>query len=330
MKFTITNRMQSSRHLEFQTSQMNKQITKFQHQVPQHYLRLWVDPENRVWLHDLLEDKSSPRATRRILGDDYFYEKDSANPSNEIENYLGDIESAVAPLLKSISKLDPQNLTSSLSREEAMCEEAARLLSAADAKKKLLDFISAQLIRTLRTVEEIESSIEASDLSDVEKKLLLQQNRPYELVKLGMERLPARLIGGYTIVLSYVEDNSLVTSDHPVSEILINTDLLPQTVYNVLHKNDTILSVPLGPNFHCFLLPDTDAERIIMQFRTTLASWTNTPGIDSAIVWRQLQPQIIKQLRILHTGFGRKFLISAKNEDDLIKNSTLIKKSKES
>lgn len=322
--------MQSSRHLEFQTSQMNKQITKFQHQVPQHYLRLWFDPENHVWLHDLLKDKSSPRTTKRILGDDYFYENDAANPTNEIENYLGDIESAVAPLLKSISKLDPQNLTSSLRPEEAMCEEAARLLSASGAKKKLLDFISAQLIRTSRTVDEIEHSIIASGLSDVEKKLLLQQNRPYELVKLGMTRLPARLIDGYKIVLSYVEDKSLVTSDHPVSEIRTNTNLLPQTVYNVLHKNDTILSVPLGPNFHCFLLPDTGAESIMIQFRKTLASWTNTPGIDSAIVWRKLQPQIIEQLRILHTGFGRKFLVSKKNEDDLIENSTLIKKSKES
>lgn len=88
-----------------------------------------------MWLHDLLKDKSSPRTTKRILGDDYFYENDAANPTNEIENYLGDIESAVAPLLKSISKLDPQNLTSSLRPEEAMCEEAARLLSASGAKK---------------------------------------------------------------------------------------------------------------------------------------------------------------------------------------------------
>lgn len=297
---------------------MKKQITVYQHFVPKHYLRLWKNSGNSVWWHDLQAGDNKPRATTRILGADYLYEEDVASPNNEIEDFLSTIENDAAPILQKISGLQPDTVASVANLDETMCGRAALLLSAPGAKQKLLNFISAQLVRTVRTVEDIELSIQESDHPEDVKAALRETNKPYLLVQLGMQRLPFRLTNDYTIVLSYVEGSQFVTSDHPVAEVCAYSKELPQTVYNVLHKADTFLSFPLGPSFHCFLVPKDDSNRNIKLFRNTLMTWQGNSGIDDSIQWRKLQPELIISLRTLQTMFGRKFLISCRDETNFI------------
>lgn len=308
---------------------MSEQLTIYQHQVPQHYLKLWKTSDGLVWWHELSleETNANLKSTKRILGENNFYENDPERPNNEIEKYLSGVENAAAPLLKAIANLPSSVSKDSIARQEAMCAQAAHLLSAGDAKIRFLNFISAQLVRTSRTVGEIARAIASSDLPDVIRDTLEAQNRPFELVKLGMERLPKRLKNDYTVVLSYSDAQPFVTSDHPVVEISTNPNVLPQTVYNVLHQNDTFLAFPINPQFHCLLLPPLREHPLIQLFAKTLQPWANGDGIALTIRWRPLQPELIEKFRLLQTGFGRRFLISCQDDSELIDKSPLRRKS---
>ncbi|MEF2270212.1 hypothetical protein JAB6_01130 [Janthinobacterium sp. HH104] len=302
---------------------MTSQLTVYQHYVPQHYLKLWKNSSGQVWCHDLHLNEKKERATKRILGDDYLYEKDLANPNNEIEIFLGSIENAAAPLLKKISELPLCTGKDAIVIQEAMCLQVAQILSSPADKSKLFDFISAQLVRTPRTVEEISKSIKGSTYPQEILAILTEQNEPFQLVKLGMKRLPQRLHEAYTLVLSYSIVEPFVTSDHPVLEVVADPNYLPQTVYNVLHKDDTFLAFPIGPHFQCLLFPKNQKNDVIKFFYQTVSSLPSRNGLDPTIKWRAMQPELLNMFRSFHTGFGRRFLISCQDESDLIEKSPL-------
>lgn len=302
---------------------MDNQTTIYQHHVPQHYLKLWTTLDGCVWWHDLSLGIVKLKRTKRILGENFYYEENPEHPNNEIENYLSKIENEAAPLLHDISVLPPASCIDPAEKQEVMCTLAARLLSKDGAKINLFNFISAQLVRTPRTVEEISRAIESSYLTGDVRAVLESQNKPFELVKLGMERLPKRLNEAYTLVLTYSDKQPFVTSDHPVVEMCANPNLLPQTVYNVLHQTDTLLAFPISPRFQCLLLPSRQEHPLIRGMAETLNSWRNNEKIDNGIKWRFLQPELINYLRMIQTGFGRQILIGCQNESELVAESPL-------
>ena len=91
--------------LEFREYYMTGQITKRQHQVPQFYIKLWADSSSQIYLYDLKNQNYRLTGSKNILFDEFFYEEDSANPDNRIENILGEIETESAPILKGLNEI---------------------------------------------------------------------------------------------------------------------------------------------------------------------------------------------------------------------------------
>lgn len=302
---------------------MKEQLTKYQHQVPQHYLKLWHTSEGQVWHHDLLNNApAEKRSTKRILGANYFYEFDATNPDNEVEDFLSSIENNAAPILKSIADLTTPVGLAPEAVEASMCAEAAALLSKEGKLETFLKFISAQLVRTELIRNNIEEAIELSNFSEDKKSKIRENSSSYYLVKLGMERLPTHLENKYTIALSYSDAAPFVTSDQPVAEVCANPTIHAQPVFNILHKTDTFLTFPLNPKFHCLLIPNESNNPII---KAMLECCFPIAGknISANIRYRPINKNFVEQFRLYQTGFGRSVLISCQDESKMVANSPL-------
>lgn len=300
---------------------MKQQITKFQHYVPQHYLRLWSTSTGciEVYLHDLssLDGNSVARSTKRILGGEFYYEKNLNSPDNLIEDNLSAIENDAAPVFKSINALQAKI------GQEQKCLSAAKILSDATSHKAFIDFLSSQLVRTPNIIANVTEAIEASSLSAHEKKSLLSQTKPDAFITLGMKLLPTRL-GEYSIIFLNTESDTFVTSDHPVAEVCTDPTALPQPVFNILHKDDTLLFFPIGPNFACILLPPS-SSKVVEAMRRSANFWGPESGVSKQFGWRKTDKKQLGIFRVLYTGFGRHWLISCCDETMLISTSQLHK-----
>lgn len=297
---------------------MKKQITINQHYVPQHYMKLWADAGGKVWLHDLANNVKDKVGTKNIFSDEYFYEDDKKKPTNEIEDILGEIENKAAPVLKAIAELKPNGqLKNEIDIHKEICQRAALLLAKAGALEKLLSFISAQLIRTPNLVQQMELVIKKAPLSDVEREIFTIQNEPSQLVRLGLERVPRHLLSSYEVVLGFSSGVPFVTSDHPVSEFFTSSvDTLPQPVYNLLHGTEVIAFFPISPTFHCTLIHRDNKQRLNHPYHSRELS---SIGLNSLpISWMWIDEQLIGYFREMHTRFGRKHLISNRDEAALL------------
>ena len=300
---------------------MKQQITKFQHYVPQHYLKLWSVSSGciEVYLHDLssLDGSPVPQSTKRILGREFYYEKNLDSPDNFIEDNLSAIENAAAPVLKRISEL-PAEIG-----QEQKCLSAAKILSDAISHKAFVDFVSSQLVRTPNIIADVTKAINASNLSAQEKALLLSQTKPDAFITLGMGRLPPRL-AGYSIIFLNSESDAFVTSDQPVAEVCTDPNTLPQPVFNILHKDDTLLFFPIGPKFACILLPP-GSSKVVEIMRSGANFWGPESGVSNKFGWRKTDRKQLGVFRELYTGFGRRWLVSCYDETMLISASRLHK-----
>lgn len=304
---------------------MKTQITKFQHYVPQHYLKLWsVSPGSKdVYLHDLgaLDASAEALSTKRILGREFYYEKDPGAPDNLIENRLGAIENAAAPVLKKIDGL------SIGPNQQHNCFGAAKVLADTVNYKTFIEFVSSQLVRTPRIIEQVTKSINISELARGQREALLDQTRPDAFIELGMERLPTRL-QEYSIILLNTEADPFVTSDHPVAELCTDPNVLAQPVFNVLHKQDTILFMPISPRFACIFIPPENQIPAVRQIRTAARFWDDVDGVKGKFGWRDTGGKQMLIYRQLYTGFGRSWLVSCRDESELIATSPLLIRNK--
>lgn len=299
---------------------MKKQITINQHYVPQHYMKLWADASGKIWLHDLANNVKGKTGTKSILSDEYFYEDDKNKPTNEIEDILGEIENKAAPVLKAIAELKPNELLKNeMDIHKEICQRAALVLAKAGAFEKLLSFISAQLIRTPNIVEQMAQTIKEAPLSDVEREIFTMQNEPNQLVRLGLERLPRHLQSSYEVILGFSSGAPFVTSDHPVSEFFTNTaEVLPQPVYNLLHGTQVIALFPISPTFHCTLIHRDNKQRLNSPYHSRELSAGGLNGLP--ISWMWIDETLIGYFRSMHSRFGRKHLISNRDEAALLSN----------
>ncbi|KQM54573.1 hypothetical protein ASE80_21380 [Pseudomonas sp. Leaf15] len=299
---------------------MKKQMTINQHYVPQHYMKLWADTSGKVWLHDLAHNIKGKVGTKSVLSDEYFYEDDKNKPTNEIEDILGEIENKAAPVLKAIAELKPDELLKNeMDIHKEICQRAALVLAKAGALEKLLNFISAQLIRTPNIVQQMAKIIKEAPLSSEEREIFTMQNEPSQLVRLGLERIPRHLQSSYEVVLGFSSDTPFVTSDHPVSEFFTSTaEVLPQPVYNLLHETQIMVLFPISPTFHCTLIHRDNKQRLGTPYHSRELSSDSLNGLP--ISWMWIDEALIYFFRGMHSRFGRKHMISNRDEAALLNN----------
>ena len=85
-----------------------KQRTETQHYVPQMCLRGFANASGQMFCYDKAAGKSYPTSTQAAAQEQYFYEVPPCSglnlPLNAVENALGEVESAWAPMLAELIK----------------------------------------------------------------------------------------------------------------------------------------------------------------------------------------------------------------------------------
>ncbi|WP_123632965.1 MULTISPECIES: DUF4238 domain-containing protein [Pseudomonas syringae group] len=303
---------------------MKKQITANQHYVPQHYMKLWGDVDNKVWWHDLERNIQKSKPTKKILSKDFFYELNKNEPTNEVEDILTSIENRAAPVLKRIAGLQALAICSAEHAQEEVCERAGKILAEGDSFKYIMEFISAQLIRTPIVNNQIKNTINKADIPDSVKKTLNDKSDPASLVKLGLQKLPPRFLKHYNFVLGHSQHTPFVTSDHPVLELFSHTpELFPQPGYDILHGTKVLVLFPLSPNFHCMLIhKDNDSKKFHPPYKPKTFQVKDL--LNLSILWMLVDEKILDFFRGAHVRFDRRFLISNREETSLLSNHSQV------
>jgi hypothetical protein len=226
---------------------MTNQITKRQHQVPQFYIKLWADSSNQIYLYDLQNQNYRFTGSKNILFDKFFYEEDPAIPDNRIENILGKIEAASAPILKELNQTI--NKYPNYSQDKQLKKELKDLLGP-DNQQIIKDFSAFQYLRIPGAIEQKEYELQGSSMQKVEIDYGLNPGR---FVESGFDYLKERF-GALKMLVNYSYGETFLTSDWPCFDMK-DSDDAPLLAEELGVSKDVFVCITLGPKLSVIFYP---------------------------------------------------------------------------
>jgi hypothetical protein len=226
---------------------MTDQITKRQHQVPQFYIRLWADSSNQIYLYDLQNQNHRFTGSKNILYDEVFYEEDPANPDNRIENILGEIEKASAPILKGLNEII--NKYPNYSQGKQLKQELEVFL-APDKLQIIKNFSVFQYLRIPGAIEQKNYELQGSSMQKVDIDYALNPGR---FVESGFDYLKERF-GALKMLLNYSHNESFLSSDWPCFDMK-DSDDAPLLAEELGGSKEVVACITLGPRLRVIFYP---------------------------------------------------------------------------
>ncbi|MEY9589776.1 hypothetical protein ABIA06_002067 [Bradyrhizobium yuanmingense] len=221
-------------------------ITRRQHYVPDFYLQGWATDDGKVTAHDLqsLKDKKTFRTDpANVLVQSYFYEEDTANPDNRIENILSAMEGRTASVVKKVRAV------TAATDVKAAAATLSRSLTGAGVDV-LAEFAAYQYMRVPGAIEQKRYELQTSALDETTKTHHLNPGRFVE--------------GGYAYVVDHFKamkylffissGQDFVTSDWPCFDMDEDNrgTLLGEEVGR---KTDVVAYMPLTPRVGMVMYP---------------------------------------------------------------------------
>ena len=226
---------------------MTGQITKRQHQVPQFYIKLWADSSSQIYLYDLKNQNYRLTGSKNILFDEFFYEEDSANPDNRIENILGEIETESAPILKGLNEIT--NKYPNYSQDKQLKKEVEDFLGP-DKQQIIKKFSAFQYLRIPGAIEQKEYELQGSSMQKVEINYALNPGR---FVESGFDYLKERF-GALKMLVNYSYGESFLSSDWPCFDMKDSADA-PLLAEEIGSSKDVVACITLGPRLRVIFYP---------------------------------------------------------------------------
>ena len=127
--------------------------TKRQHYVPRFYLKPFVRPDGKLRVSDLQESREYVSSLQNVAVQSGFYDVDLSGYTYSSEDWLGELESDAATVLRYLID-DPSAITTLTSEQE----------------NALARFIAALILRTPRKRQELDDSLDAV-FSQIEQNL---------------------------------------------------------------------------------------------------------------------------------------------------------------
>jgi len=226
---------------------MTVQITKRQHQVPQFYIKLWADNSNQIYLYDLQNQNHRFIGSKNILFDEFFYEENPTNPDNRIENILGEIETASAPILKELNGI--ANKYPNYSQDKQLRKELEDFLGP-DKQQIIKNFSAFQYLRIPGAIEQKEYELQNSSMQKVEIDYALNPGR---FVESGFDYLRKRF-GALKMLLGYSFGESFLSSDWPCFDMKDSGDA-PLLGEELGVSKEVVACITLGPRLRVIFYP---------------------------------------------------------------------------
>lgn len=215
------------------------QITRRQHYVPKFYLTQWAQRKGKIARHDLLNNVvTSPNPAKALL-QRYYYEEDPNSPDNRIENVLGNMESASAPIFKKIA--DIHQSISSDKYGKQFADSLKKQLTDEDLDS-LSQFAAYQYLRVPGAIDQKKFELQPSGLTETE---INQALNPGKFVESGYSYIKDRF-KSMNIFLMVSPSREFITSDWPCFDMKDSNDS-PLLGEEIGGNSEVVCYLPLSP-----------------------------------------------------------------------------------
>lgn len=249
---------------------MKKNLTKNQHYVPRVYLCGWTatgwahDAEagRQVMAHFLEQQNSKPRNSKSILHEKWFYEEDSSQPDNLIENMFGEHEDSWRDVMRFITfgaenarTIYREATSPRKSEEQYVCETLASMFCALpDHVDSIKNFACISYFRTPAALKRKRAELDhphvpggttmAVDLS------------AFDLASQAMSSSLRDRFKNLNIVLLVANQSSFVTSDRPCFDLdLAQNEYAPLLGYDIGRLETVVAYFPLSAKLAVLFVP---------------------------------------------------------------------------
>ena len=254
---------------------LSRKLTKRQHFVPITYLRGWsarrwneVEDSSfkTVRAHFKDSNKSEPRNPKSILEEDWFYERDSHAPDNEIENTLGGYETSWSPTMLSLDTTldfalkiyndEPSIKNTGISLNQYLMRS---LVTRFEALPKYADiikvFAAISYFRTLAALAIKTSELKRDPRVNVSPSAI--EMNAWWLAKDAFASTVVDRFKCLNLKLLIAQEESFVTCDRPCFDVNIaDKKFDPLFGYDIGRLNTVVACFPLSSRLVALLMPE--------------------------------------------------------------------------
>lgn len=251
-------------------SAVKNNLTKNQHYVPRVYLRGWTatgwahDAEagRQVMAHFLQQQSSEPRNSKSILHEKWFYEEDSSQPDNLIENMFGEHEVSWGRVMsfitfgaKNAREFYSEGISPQISEEQYVCEALASMFC--DLPHYVDHIKNFACISYFRTPAALKRKRNELDHPDVPGGTTMAVDlSAFDLASQAMSSSLRDRFKNLNIVLLVANQSSFVTSDRPCFDLdLAQDEYAPLLGYDIGRLDTVVGYFALSAMFAVLFVP---------------------------------------------------------------------------
>lgn len=215
--------------------------TARQHYVPRTYLSAWTNQRGQLNVRDCSNGKRFTTSPENVLLETHYYEADSSNPDNELENLFGPYEGAYGTQAKGLNRI-----AELITDDEEKIEKLSMQISSTGVRDAVRNFAAVSYFRTPAALKEMRDQLSA-DSHALAERAAQSVSSAYKMSSLGFDSTFEDRFSKLTPTYVLFSER-IITGDRACVPLNSSQSIkVGNSFWAIFNDPDMMAAMPLGP-----------------------------------------------------------------------------------